>query len=302
MRVRRECAAVRFAGREPVFATAPERASGWLLVEHPGPWPPVGPPHGVPPDFWAAAGEAGLRTLCIRPVRRRRSSPVTVFAAGPAGGWLERAVIGDLRELAGLDLEALAAGRPPGFGTRGAGKVVLVCTHGRRDVCCARLGRPLAERLDERLPGLVWEATHVGGHRYAANVVTVPDGRFHGGLTAADAAEFAAAVRDGRVLTGFLRGRAGLRVPVQAAEHFTRVRFGLSGVDDVIPVGDEVLGDDGAVRVRLSLADGSPCTVDVRPRPLGKVRPASCAGAVTAPRTFDLLALRGGAPGGQRAG
>lgn len=281
-----------------MFATAPERATAWLLVEHPGPWPSSALPPGVPAEVegvWEAAGEAGIRRQWIRPVRERLSSPATVFAVGarPGAGWVERRTMSDLRQLAELDVAALAAGRPPGFGAIGAQRIVLVCTHGRRDVCCARLGRPAAVRLDRRLPGLVWETTHVGGHRFAANIVTLPDGTYHGGVTAADTDTIANAITMGRVVPAKLRGRAGLPAPVQAAEYYARIRCRVQRMDDIVPLRHERVAGDGTVRVELEIHDCVRYDVYVRARPLSEPHPASCdgSGAVRAPTTFDLVSL-----------
>ena len=54
------------------------------------------------------------------------------------------------------------------------GPVVVVCTHGRRDVCCAERGRPLAAATALEHPGAVWESTHVGGDRFAGEPDRVP--------------------------------------------------------------------------------------------------------------------------------
>ncbi|RBM21942.1 sucrase ferredoxin [Prauserella sp. PE36] len=291
------CAAIRQACGEPLIATAPESASAWLLVEHPGPWPATGSPPGLPPEVLRmreqAAG-AGIRWHWIRSVRERHRPTTTVFAAGThlGGTWIERATLTEPRELAGLDLGALAEGRPPGFGERGRHRVVVVCTHGRRDVCCARLGRPVAERLDRRMPGQVWESTHLGGHRFAACVVTLPDAVFHGGVTPADTPTLADAITAGHVVPGRLRGRAGLPAPVQAAEHFARVHYGIRGVDGVLPLRHEPV-PDGTVRVELALDDGTACVVHVRARRSTVARPTSCAApeATATPGTFELVAL-----------
>ncbi len=61
--------------------------------------------------------------------------------------------------------------------------LVLVCTHGKRDVCCALKGRPLAAALSERHPGtVVWETSHTKGHRFAASVLLMPWGYSYGRL------------------------------------------------------------------------------------------------------------------------
>lgn len=197
------------------MATAPERASSWLLVEHPGPWPSSGLPADVPAEAVSvleAATAADVRPQLVRRLADRRQDVSTVVLAScpPGSRWTERRTVTDLRALGELDVAALAAGQPPGFGTAAADVVVLVCTHGRRDVCCARLGRPLAVLLDAQLPGQVWETTHVGGDRFAPNVVTLPDGSYHGGVSAADVPGLAAALTTGRVLLPRLRGRAGM--------------------------------------------------------------------------------------------
>lgn len=158
-----------------------------------------------------AAGAVGVRQQLIRRVRDRRRSTVLVMVAScrPGDRWLERRSVTNLAELTELDLAALAVGVRPGFGELSSEPAVLVCTHGRRDVCCARLGRPMAVLLDQQLPGQVWETTHVGGDRFAPNVVSLPDGSYHGGLGLADVPALAEALADSRVMLPFLRGRAG---------------------------------------------------------------------------------------------
>ncbi len=45
--------------------------------------------------------------------------------------------------------------------------LALVCTNGKRDRCCALLGRPLAAELASSGVEGVWEVTHLGGHRFS---------------------------------------------------------------------------------------------------------------------------------------
>jgi hypothetical protein len=49
--------------------------------------------------------------------------------------------------------------------------IYLVCTHGRHDACCAVRGRPVAAALAAAYPERTWECSHIGGDRFAANVV-----------------------------------------------------------------------------------------------------------------------------------
>jgi hypothetical protein len=65
---------------------------------------------------------------------------------------------------------------------------VLVCTHGRRDICCGSLGTQLHTELSNtQLPGDVrlWRTSHTGGHRFAPTFYVFPEGT---GWAFADAA------------------------------------------------------------------------------------------------------------------
>jgi hypothetical protein len=291
------CAAVRAAHDEPLVATAPERASSWLLVEHPGPWPPDGLPEDLPADAAAvldAATEAGIRPQLVRRVTTRRRDAFTVIAAScrPGIRWTVRRTLTDLRDLVELDLAALSEGTPPRFGTLAADPLVLVCTHGRRDVCCARLGRPLAVLLDAQLPGLVWETTHVGGDRFAPNVVALPDGSYHGGVTATDVPALAAALRSRQVLLPRLRGWAGMASAAQAADHFLRQHTGVRDLDGVHVVTCTPAPSGGAC-VEALVGETRWC-VHVTSRPAVSERLTSCAGGGTyaSPVAFELVSMR----------
>ena len=262
-------------GELPCRASATVKARAWLLIEHPGPWADKVERTDLPAPAAAAAAEAarlGVRTQLIRrPGRRRKVPPIQVFAgwSGPgAPAWLEGRRLADPVELAGLDLAAVAAGRRPGLGEP-AGPLLLVCTNGRHNACCARAGGPLARALHARYGPEVWETTHVGGDRYAANLVCLPHGLYYGDLGIDDGLRAAAAYREGRVVLDRLRGRAGLPEPAQAAEHQVRAYTGALDVDAVGAVsmtgGDqeyEVVVRAGEVRYRVTVRPGlthGPC-------------------------------------------
>lgn len=210
------CAALCRLAREPLDGTAPPRARAWLLVEHPGPWPAFGWPADLPGpvrDVLDQAPRHDVRPQLIRRADRagRQSGPdrSVYVAGGPADArWLEHRLTTDLTDVLKLDLAALADGGPPGFGMPADGRVLIVCTHAKRDACCARYGAPVARELAARgLP--VWETTHVGGDRFAANMVCLPDGTYHGRLERESAVDVALGCLQGQVTERFYRGRAG---------------------------------------------------------------------------------------------
>jgi hypothetical protein len=223
-------------GMAPSLATAPETSRAWLLIEHPGPWP-AEPTEAEQPGRLAelvrAADALGIRVQLIRRPGRRAAllpdDPRTVLACWTAGDspWLRRGemtpgtpgLTGASGLDDGLDLAALAVGRQPRFGELADEPVFLVCVHGRRDVCCARLGVPLAQSLATRHPARTWETTHVGGHRYAGNLVILPHGLYYGPVDATSATAAIDAYERGRVLPNRYRGRAGQRREDQEKEY-----------------------------------------------------------------------------------
>jgi hypothetical protein len=265
---------------EPLAATAPTATVAWLAVEHPGPWPPRWTDALSPAAraVVARATELGIRTQLVRrPGRGRAADPrrtVLVCAHLDTRPWMEQAVLDDLDGLADLDLAALAAGRRPGFGAPAADRAVMVCAHGRRDVCCAQHGRPVAAAMAAAWPGRVWETTHLAGDRFAANVACLPEGTYHGRVTARTAAAVAAACLAGRVDLPHYRGRAGLPGPAQAAEHAVRRLTGQVLVAAVVT--ERVDPDERGGHLVVVSAAGRRYAVPVRTG-VGPPRPTSCA-------------------------
>ena len=139
----------------------------------------------------------------------------------------------------------------------------MVCTHGKRDRCCAKYGRPLYDALRrEADSSWVWQSTHVGGDRFAGNVVILPQGLYYGRVEPEDASGLLAAHAAGPRRPRSLPRPAAYPFPVQAAEHAIREADGLVGIDDLRLVRSERRGDD-AWRVRFRAPDGAFRSVDV---------------------------------------
>ena len=211
-------------GTEPSRASAPEASRAWLLIEHPGPWPHEPAEAQFPEPLRAVVSSAaglGIRVQLIRRPGSRRTGN-GVFAGWTAGSapWLRRGeVSGGPGWPPGLDLERLSAGSPVSFGSPVREPVFLVCGHAQRNACCARFGGPLAVALAARHPGQVFQTTHVGGHRFAANLVILPHGLYYGPVGLEEATAAIGAYQRGAVAPGRYRGRAGQPRPVQQAEH-----------------------------------------------------------------------------------
>ncbi|MBH79213.1 MAG: hypothetical protein CMQ49_01720 [Gammaproteobacteria bacterium] len=97
----------------------------------------------------------------------------------------------------------------------------FVCTNGQRDLCCARFGLPVYNRLREVVGERAWQITHLGGHRFAPNVLALPQSALYGRLQTGDVSDFVGRVDRGELGFHWLRGRTTYPKHVQAAEAFS---------------------------------------------------------------------------------
>lgn len=246
------------AADEPLAGSAADDRA-FLLVEYPGPWGRKALEDSrlsekVRAGLAKRAERAGVRVQLIRR-HRRPATGLHVFLgyAVPPEPWVESTVLSQPEELLELDLDALSAGRPAGL-DRHDEPLLLVCTNGRRDACCAELGRPLVAAFDVAYPELTWETTHLGGHRFAGALLVLPHGLAYGRLDADAGLEVAARTLEGRLDPAHLRGRTAYPGPVQAAEVALLERLGEDAIDALSLV---VAESDGALtRVTLRSATG----------------------------------------------
>jgi hypothetical protein len=240
------CADRSAARGEPLHGTA-SRYRSWLLIEQPGPWGhdalvQSDLPTDVGTRLRAWGRRLGVRVLLIKQRGRGRPRARACFVGYT--GARERRIrtfqVEDPGELLDLDLRALVRRRFDGFGEPVEGPLLLVCTHGKHDPCCARRGAPTYRALAD-LPN-AWECTHIGGDRFAANVVCFPHGLYFGRVQPEDAVAVARAYGQGRIVLEHYRGRSAFSPPVQAAEQTIRARHGIVGVDDLVLLEHRELG------------------------------------------------------------
>lgn len=253
------------AADEPMAGTAAHDRA-FLLIEHPRPWgrDAVAMSIWLPDDVKAALGQADVRVQLI--ARHGRTGPDTGFRvflvhAAPEDPWVETTRLETPADLLELDLAALAAGRRTGLASYDD-PLLLVCTHARRDACCAEFGRPLAAALAARHADQTWETSHVGGHRFAGAMLVLPAGLSYGRVDAESGLRIAALAAEGRVDVERLRGRAAYPPAVQAAEVVLRGRLGLDGLGEVRLVahaGEDVVlaagGEHHALRVEAIVGE-----------------------------------------------
>lgn len=242
------CSELARESAEPLFATA-SRIDHWLLIEYRGLW-----------SFDALAG-SGLsdqvkdhlreqvaalpraRLLFVRRPERRRSPGLLAYSAvsRESAERLRAIEFEDYEDLRELDFSTE-------FGRTVEHPLFVVCTHGKHDPCCARHGRPLYEALvDELDEDWVWQSTHVGGDRFAGNLVCLPHGLYYGRVERKTVPALVDDHLRGRIDLAHYRGRSCYPFHVQAAELALRDEAGLMGFSVGRLVASERQGDSWTV-------------------------------------------------------
>ncbi|MFL6060879.1 MAG: sucrase ferredoxin [Marmoricola sp.] len=282
------CTDASAAAGEELVGSAPD-AVGWVCLEQNGPWGAKAwtDSHldaGLGARIEVAAGEHGVRPSLVRRPGRHADAgheggrAVLVAHTRPGASWLLVGSVASPTELLALDWEAVARGDMeaarsslPSL-TPTTEPVLLVCTNGTRDTCCARLGRPVGIAAAAIDPDHVWEVTHTSGHRFAATTVLLPSGVLHGRVL--DATGLLAGARRGQLVLSGYRGRSTYSAGAQVAEDLVRRTEGVLGLDDleVVPEVDawSVRHRDGrrwfvAVSVTTSGERKESCAKEAKP-------------------------------------
>ena len=294
------CSTLARTHREPLAGTAGQ-AVGYLLIEQPGSWGRHAlTESALDPELGARLGAAG-DTAGVKVLLTRRPGPhpatevgrreVVLAHTGPSP-WMEVCQLTP-SELAVLDPAVCAAPVPAGLGTAVTRPRWLVCTHAKRDRCCASLGRPVADTLGALHPEQTWETSHLGGHRFAATMLVLPEGLVYGELDVATAMEVVAGHLVGRVTVDHLRGRCHLSPLAQVAEVAVRRHLDLDRLDGVEVTDQPLQGpepDGDAVQVAVA-AGGRRLQVTIRARRDHRPRPMSCDAESEMPVLLEVLDL-----------
>jgi hypothetical protein len=253
---RRERCATRADARGDHMLGTAFPAARLLLVEQPFPW-----------------GFEGLRTSRFDPAAalaveaRARAEGVRVQAIRRPGRGTHRVhrrwALVDTRDAARTirwgtfhdDAELLELPLDGSLGEPDPEPLYLVCTHGKHDPCCALRGRPVTAALAELRRDHVWQASHLGGCRFAPTVLVLPLGLMYGRVPPEAAPALVAAAESEEVLAPLLRGRIGMPPAAQAAVAFAHEQLALPRSRDVSLVSTTPL-DGGTVRVRIDAPGG----------------------------------------------
>lgn len=232
------CAEFSHASNEAMFGTV-KRTTTWLVLEYEGRWHPEAfEESDIPSDVKAhlsahTDADPTTRILLIRQNPRLAPEGIAFYVAQTreTDSVLYAFQLDRYEDILALDIATIRAGDVAYDAHRTSDPIFLVCTHGRRDKCCARHGIPVYEQMATLGGASVWQASHVGGHRFAANVVCLPEGIVYGRVNTENAHSVLEAHQTGQLVPILMRGRSAYPKRAQVAESLLRLETGITARD-----------------------------------------------------------------------
>ncbi len=267
------CCETSAAMNEPMMGTA-VTAAVWFMLEYTRPWGANATEENELPGNvlkWSGEQVAAVngRLQFIRQFRPD-ADVLTFFVGVNEAAWprLYEFRLGAYEDLLELDVAAVVRGDGRYEPHLVTGQRYFVCTNGKRDRSCAVYGAALYRALAEKVGSAAWMTTHLGGHRFAGTLLTLPEGVCYGRVAPADIPQLLTATQQGAVWLERLRGRSGYGVVEQVADFYARQELGLARLDALQWVDTAVTatgwqvqfmtGDGRAVQVALSPAPALP--------------------------------------------
>ncbi|MGA9533355.1 MAG: sucrase ferredoxin [Anaerolineales bacterium] len=223
---------------EPIWAHA-TRVDAWLAIGCDQPWGRKALPESDLPkpvkqrllDFQDSGTNRRVQFIKSNRSWPANEIPMLLARCDRETPVLRRLALTQYEDLLEMDLAALMDEPVPADET--APPTFLICTNGRRDLCCARYGMGVYKSLAELAPNRAWRTTHLGGHRFSPTAILLPFGLHYGRLRPQDADDLLAFTDAGRISLTHLRGHTSFPPPAQAAEHYVRQLERLDGIQDL---------------------------------------------------------------------
>lgn len=209
-------------------------ANFYVLLEYPGGWES----RAIMDSTLSPEVKQRLDALAKGPLRakthlikqdRRKLDHITMFVVlvRELDPVIYEFKLDQYEDLLDLEVECFLEGRVPAGASELDHPLFLVCTHGRHDKCCAKFGYPTYRLMRTYYREGTWQVSHVGGDRFASNVVCFPHGIYYGHVSHDDAISIIDGYRAGTVSVKNYRGRSCYRKDGQVAEYFFRTETGI---------------------------------------------------------------------------
>ncbi len=190
---RQFCAQVSREAADPFIGTA-ARADLWLLIEYRGAWARdeiLSSDLPAQVKDWIDHTRTFYTQTRLIKRNKSRSEYITVFVACvlEQRQVIYRFQLERYEDLLQLDLEALRDGDSCYEQYCSHEPLFLVCTHGKHDACCAKFGMPVYNELERLAGDYTWQSSHVGGDKFAANVVCLPQNIYYGRVAVSEVSQ-----------------------------------------------------------------------------------------------------------------
>ena len=223
------CSSTSKAASEPLYGTAP-RTDYWILVQYNRPPGAKAVQESTLPEnikaylLESTSALQNTRLLLIKQGPAQSERPIHLFLGRSTDQdpTLYRFILDSYEDILSVPIVNLLTSSSEGEESLEIPSMYLVCTNGKRDICCARWGIPVYNTF-QQVPGMnVWQTSHVGGHRFAPNVISLPYGIYYGRVTKETAHEVIRTDKNKEIGLKHYRGRSSYPAPAQAAEYFLR--------------------------------------------------------------------------------
>lgn len=253
------CSDASLGRSEPMYGTA-SFVKRWLLIEQPGGWGSDALLESRMPVRVAKEIRARTRSLGIRVVLIRRGARLSTgrrrcffLRTENCDSYAAHLSLDSPLDLLDLDLAPLREGGEVQGAAPLREPLFLVCTHGRHDACCSIKGNQVSRVACSIEDAEAWECSHIGGDRFAANLVCFPHGIYYGRVDPEDVPGLMSSYGEGRLSLAHYRGRCCFTFPLQAAEYFVRRELQLTDIDGISLVGSGT--SEAGLHARFTVGD-----------------------------------------------
>jgi hypothetical protein len=215
------CSISSSARNESLSATAPY-VKNFLLIEYPRPWANNAVIDALIPEqvknylFGQIKNNVYQKILLIK----KDNKPVSnfkIFAINNTenSASVNKVIVEEYKDILDLNFNDL-------FNSSNSNEsIYLVCTNGKKDKCCSKFGIPTYQKLST-LSENVWQCTHVGGDRFASNVIHLPYSHVYGHCNVDKVSALLKFSSENKIFGECYRGKSCYRKVEQAAEIFLR--------------------------------------------------------------------------------
>lgn len=112
-------------------------------------------------------------------------------------------------------------------------KIIIVCSHGSYDSCCGKYGIKIYNEIANNHDYSCWNTTHVGSHRFSANLVILPEGIYYGRVNQNNINNILESHLKQEIFLDCYRGRSCYTQPSQVSDYFLRKKIDKLGIYDI---------------------------------------------------------------------